>query len=111
MVERQFSTKIKQIQTDWGGEYRSLPKFFKEIGIVHRLPCPHTHEQNGKIERRHRHIVETGLALLAHGSVPQMFWHFAFETAVFLINRLPSSVSRGLSPYECLLHKKPDYHF
>lgn len=77
MVERQFSTKIKQIQTDWGGEYRSLRKFFKEIGIVHRLPCPHTHEQNGKIERRHRHIVEIGLALLAHGSVPQMFWHFA----------------------------------
>lgn len=111
MVERQFSTKIKQVQTDWGGEYRTLPKFFNEIGIVHRLPCPHTHEQNGKIERRHRHIVETGLALLAHGSVPQKYWHFAFETAVFLINRLPSLVSRGLSPYEFLFHKKPDYLF
>lgn len=101
MVERQFSTSIKQVQTDWGGEYRSLnPLIFKKCGVIHCLPYLHTHEQNGKIERRHRHVVETGLSLLAHAAVLQKHWHFAFETAVYLINRLPSPVSRNLPPFQ-----------
>jgi hypothetical protein len=37
------------------------------------VSCPHTHQQNGSVERKHRHIVETGLALLAHASVPLKF--------------------------------------
>jgi histone deacetylase 1/2 len=60
LVERQFSLKIKSVQTDWGVEYRKLNKFFQTIGIHHWLICPQTHEQNGTVERRHRHIVETG---------------------------------------------------
>jgi histone deacetylase 1/2 len=61
LVERQFSLKIQSVQTNWGSEYRKLTTFFQTIGIHHRLICPHTHEQNGTIERRHRHIMETGL--------------------------------------------------
>jgi len=53
LVERQLSLKIKSVQTDWGGEYHKLNKFFQTIGIHHRLICPHTHEQNGTVERRH----------------------------------------------------------
>jgi len=64
LVERQFLLKIKSVQTDWGGEYCKLSIFFQTVGIHHRLICPHTHEQNGTVERRHRHIVETGLTLL-----------------------------------------------
>jgi len=44
LFERQFSLKIKSVQTDWGGEYRKLSTFFQTIGIHHRLICPHTHE-------------------------------------------------------------------
>ena len=70
LVERQFSLKIKSVQTDWGGEYCKLNKFFQTIGIHHRLICPHTHEQNGTVERRHWHIVETSLTLLGQCSAP-----------------------------------------
>ena len=77
----------------------------------HRLPCPHTHAQKGKIERCHDHIVETSLALLAHAFVPKKYWHFAFETTVYLVNRKPSPVSNHLSPYEFLFNKWPDYNF
>ena len=70
LVERQFSHKIKYVQIDWGGEYRKLNNFFQTIGIHHWLICPHTHEQNGSVERRHRHIVETGLTLLGQCSAP-----------------------------------------
>lgn len=33
---------------------------------------PHTHQQNGVAERKHRHIIEMGLALLATASMPQI---------------------------------------
>ncbi|GKC22006.1 nucleotide-binding alpha-beta plait domain-containing protein, partial [Tanacetum coccineum] len=55
-------------------------------GIIHQQFCPHTSEQNGFVERRNRHVVETGLTLLAQACVPQRFWHYAFDTAVYLIN-------------------------
>jgi histone deacetylase 1/2 len=70
LVERQFSHKIKYVQTDWGGEYCKLYSFFQTIGIHHRLIYPHTHEQNGSVERRYRHIVEIGLTLLGQYSAP-----------------------------------------
>ncbi|KAD3337848.1 hypothetical protein E3N88_33369 [Mikania micrantha] len=111
MAERQFSTKLKTVQTDWGGEFRNLSSFFAQIGIIHRLSCPHTSEQNGIVERRHRHVVETGLTLLAQSHVPQRFWHYAFETAVYLINRMPSRANSTISPFEHVFKRKPDYSF
>ena len=32
MTELQFDTKIKSVQTDWGGEFRPLTHFFKPMG-------------------------------------------------------------------------------
>ena len=71
----------------------------------------HTHQQNGSAERKHRHIVETGLALLAHSSMPLKFWDEAFSTAVHLINRMPTRVIDNATPLERLLGNKakPNY--
>jgi len=110
-VERQFSVKIKSVQTDWGGKYRKLNTFFKSIGIHHRLICPHTHEQNGMVERRHPHIVETGLTLLSQCKAPLKLWCYAFETSVYLINHMPAPVLNYKSPFECLFRSAPDYSF
>ncbi|KAJ9552510.1 hypothetical protein OSB04_016555 [Centaurea solstitialis] len=90
MVETQFSTKIKAFQSDWGGgggEYRNVSSFLQSHGIVHRVSCPYTPEQNGASERRNRVIVEKGLALLAHSKLPVKFWEEAFHTAVYTNNR------------------------
>jgi hypothetical protein len=72
-------------------------KFFIPMAVVnsvthfaHRLSCPHTHQQNSAIERKHRYIVEVGLSLLANASMPQSFWAEAFQIATFLINHLPT---------------------
>jgi histone deacetylase 1/2 len=75
-------------QTNWGGEYEKLHSFFQKIGITHHVSCPHAHQQNGSAERKHHHIVEVGLALLANASMPLKFWDEAFLTATFLINLL-----------------------
>jgi hypothetical protein len=88
-VERLIDRKIKCVQFDWGGEYQKIHNtFFRPLGITHRVSCPHTHQQNGSAERKHHHIVETGLALLAHAHIPIKFWDDAFLTATYLINRM-----------------------
>lgn len=112
-VERLLKHKIVHVQSNWGGgvEYRNLNTFFQKLGISHHVSCPHTHQQNGAAERKHRHIVETGLTLLAHASVPFRFWSDAFVTACFLINRLPTRLLHMKSPLEVLLHETPDYSF
>jgi hypothetical protein len=64
---------------------------------------PHAHQQNGSAERKHRHVVEVGLSLLYHASMPMKFWDEVFLTAIFLINHLPSQVINHDTPYERLL--------
>jgi histone deacetylase 1/2 len=108
-VERQFDKKIVAVQSDWGGEYRSLNTFFQRVGISHHVSCPHAHQQNGSAERKHRHIVEMGLTLLAHASMPLKFWDEAFLAAVYIINRLPTKVLANDTPINRLYHHTPDY--
>jgi histone deacetylase 1/2 len=109
LVERKFGTKIITMQTDWGGEYEKLHGFFQKVGITHHVSCPHAHQQNGSAERKHRHIVEVGLALLAHASMPLKYGDEAFICATFLINMLPSKVINFETPVERLLQIAPNY--
>jgi hypothetical protein len=86
LVERMFNKKIISVQSDWGGEYEHLNSYFRKLGITHQVSCPHTHQQNGSVERKHHHIVDMGLALLAHASMPLKYWDEAFLAATYLIN-------------------------
>ncbi|GAA0167571.1 hypothetical protein LIER_40407 [Lithospermum erythrorhizon] len=89
------------VQITYSESFQSILHFFNEIGIQHRVSCPHSHEQMGCVERRHRHIVDKGLTLLAHAHLDLSFWHYAFETSVFLINRLPTPVNQVVSHEVC----------
>jgi hypothetical protein len=109
LVERLFNRKIIAIQSDWEGEYEKLNSFFTKIGISHQVSCPHTHQQNGSAKRKHRHIVEVGLSLLARASMPLKFWDETFLAATFLINRTPSKVINFQTPIERLFSVKPHY--
>jgi hypothetical protein len=83
-VERLLNRKIKSIQMDWGGEYHKLNSFFARIGISHLVSCPPPpHQQNCAAERKHCHIVDVGLSLLAQASMPLKFWDEAYLMAVF----------------------------
>ena len=92
----------------WGVN-RKFSEFVKQNGVTFRHPCPHTSAQNGRAERKHRHITETGLTLLAQACMPTRFWWEAFHTSTFLINRLPTPVLKDLTPLEKMSGKLPDY--
>ncbi|XP_016165244.1 uncharacterized protein LOC107607858 [Arachis ipaensis] len=113
LIENKTGQKIKTLQTDNDKEYTSqaFTKFLIENGIAHRLSCPYTHEQNGKAERKHRHVIETALTLLSQASIPLKFWDEACLTATHLINLLPSATTQYISPYELLNNRAPDYRF
>ena len=108
-VENQFNTKIKELQSDLGGEFRVFSDFLNQNGIKFRHSCPYTHHQNGLVERKHRHIIELALTLLAQASLPFQFWWEAVHTAAYHINRLPTPVLKLLSPYKKLFKHQPDY--
>uniref|UniRef100_A0A803Q3J9 Integrase catalytic domain-containing protein n=1 Tax=Cannabis sativa TaxID=3483 RepID=A0A803Q3J9_CANSA len=110
LVERMFDTKIKSVQTDLGKKFSPLYKHFHELGIQVRQSCAHTHQQQGRVERKHRHVVDMGLTLLAQAQMPLHFWWEAYASAAYLINRLPTPILGNVSPYEKLYNHKPDYN-
>ena len=73
-------------------------KVFVLNGILHQTSFPHVPQQYGVLKRKHRHIVEIGLAMLYQSHLPMNFWSYAFSTASFLINRLSSSILGFISP-------------
>ncbi|CAL2238106.1 unnamed protein product [Prunus armeniaca] len=109
LVENYFKTKIITLFTDGGGEFVKLKNFLSSAGISHLITPPHTPQHNGVAERRHRHVVETGLTLLHQASLPLSYWSYAFQTAVYLINRMPTPILKNVSPYQQLFHQQPNY--
>ena len=109
MVEKFFNLPITTIYTDGGKEYQGLNFFCESHGIQHLISPPYTPQHIASAKRHHRHIVETGLTLLDRASLPRSLWNFAFATAVYLINRLPTLILDNKSPFECLFQKVPNY--
>jgi len=100
---------LRSLQTDNAREFLCLKQVLDQHGIQHRLICPHTHEQNGVVERKPRHIVDMGLTLLATTSLPRRFWAEAFLTSTHIINVLPTPVLHNSNPYTMLFNKNPNY--
>lgn len=52
--------------------------------------------------------METAITLLQNANLPSKFWTYACQTAIYLINRVPSSIIQNKSPLESLYYKIPD---
>ncbi|WKA06380.1 hypothetical protein VitviT2T_024283 [Vitis vinifera] len=112
MVETQFSKRIKTFQSDNALEYtqHAFQALLHSYGTIHHLTCPGTSQQNGRAERKLRHILDTVRALLLSAKIPAPFWGEASLHAVHAINRIPSTVIHNQTPYERLFGSPPNYH-
>jgi hypothetical protein len=107
MIDNQFHVTPKIIRTDNGSEFL-LNDFYASKGILHQRSCVETPQQNGRVERKHQHILNIGRALLYQSKLPLSFWSYAFLHAVYLINRVPTPVLQNQSPYHLLYNTPPD---
>lgn len=111
MIKTQFHTTIQKFNTDNGTEFvnRSVYQLFSEHGILHQRSCPHTPQQTGVVERRHRSLLNTARALMFTSGLSMRFWPYSLLTATWLVNRVPSKVLDWSCPYEMLFKKEPNY--
>lgn len=102
LVERQFARKVKTIRSDNWYEFLCLTDYFCTNGIIHETSCVGTPQQNGRVDRKHQHILYVVRALRFHSHLPVEFWSLCVLTAGYLINRTPTEVLDGKSPFEAL---------
>ncbi|XP_021980336.1 uncharacterized protein LOC110876473 [Helianthus annuus] len=108
-LKTQFSKSVKIFRSDNGTEFtnKQMSNFCYENGILHQTSCVHTPQQNGIVERKHRHLLNVARTLLFQGGFPIKFWSECILTASYLINRTPSSILSGKSPYELVFGFSP----
>ncbi|GKA99957.1 putative RNA-directed DNA polymerase, partial [Tanacetum coccineum] len=82
--------------------------FIKTMGLIHQTSCAYTPQQNGIAERKHRHLLNVARSLMFQGGIPLYFWTECVLTATYLINRLPSSVLNGKSPFSLVYGREPN---
>ncbi|KAF5822598.1 putative RNA-directed DNA polymerase [Helianthus annuus] len=113
LVLTQFKKKVKMFRSDNGTEFinNQMSTFCKQKGIVHQTSCSYTPQQNGVVERKHRHLLNTARTLMFQSGLPLRFWSDCVLTAVYIINRLPSSVLSGKSPYELMFGFRPSLSY
>lgn len=112
MVETQFQAKVKIVRSDNVLELGSsveTSSFLASQGIIHQTSYPYIFQQNGVMERKHKHLLETARALLFQSGLPVFYWGNCVLSATYLINRFPSSVLSGKSPHEVLFKSPPSY--
>ena len=71
----QFDKRIKIFCSDNTLEYvQSIMHFFyAKYGIIRQTSYPHTSQQNGTVERQHRHILDVARTLMFNMRVPNHY--------------------------------------
>ncbi|XP_071700073.1 uncharacterized protein [Rutidosis leptorrhynchoides] len=110
LILNQFNVSIKVLRSDNETEFTNwrMNGFVKNKGIIHQTSCPYTPQQNGVVERKHRHMLNVARSLMFQGGLPLYLWSECVLTACYLINRLPTVVLDGMCPYELVFNCEPN---
>lgn len=87
-----------------------MKQFFQSVGCIQQTTCNYTPQQNGIVERKHKHLLETARTLKFQFQVPVCFWGDTILTSTYIINRIPSKPLHDKSPYEVLFKTLPDFN-
>lgn len=93
-VQNQFKATIQIVRSNNALEFKdaACTEFFQKHGIVHQTSCNYRPQQNSRVERKHRHVLEVARALMFQSGLSVTYWGESVLTAAYIINRLPSSV-------------------
>ncbi|GJZ88337.1 ribonuclease H-like domain-containing protein, partial [Tanacetum coccineum] len=83
LIHNQFNVKIKTFRSDNGTEFVNKKMFslLADLGIIHQTSCPHTPQQNGIAERKHRHLLNVARSLMFQGEISLNFLYDCILTS------------------------------
>ncbi|GKD22022.1 cysteine-rich receptor-like protein kinase 8 [Tanacetum coccineum] len=93
MIQFEKEVKVKRLENALEFIKGSLGPYMTKMGIEHQTSCVDRPQQNGRVERKHKNILEIARALRFHAHLPLSYWSDCVITATYLINRFPSAVN------------------
>lgn len=87
-IKNQFGVCVKILRSDNGKEFfnSQCTELFSSLGIIHQSSSPYTSQQNGVLERKHRHILDVASSLMFQSGVPHRFCGDCIKIVVYFIN-------------------------
>ena len=106
----QFGGVVMAVRCDNAKELTEgeILRYYNSKGIMLQKSCSSTPQQNGVVERKHRHLMETTRSLYIQSKVPVSYWNESMLSVVHIINRIPLKSIQNLTPYEKLFGKPPN---
>ena len=88
---------LKCLRSDNGGEYcsKEFDIYYSHNGIRREKTVPGTPQENGVSERMNRTNMERARCMKLYAGFPLQFWADVVNTAIYLMNRRPSSALDG----------------
>lgn len=74
-IHNHFNTTTKFVRSDNDNEFltKECSSFFHQYGIIHQLSITYTPQQNGVVEYKYRHLLDTVRSLKTHAHLPSSF--------------------------------------
>lgn len=107
----QLQKHVKRLFCPSGRRIHYFSAYPKQNEMAYRFSCPYTHYHNGKINKNHKHLIETSLTLTAQANMRLEYWWEVSLTPTQLINMISTSVLDNISPLEKITQNKLDYSF
>ena len=73
MIERQFDAKVRMVRSYNGTNFNCMRDYFQHNDILFQTSCVDTPQQNGRVECKHRHILNVARALRFQANLPYHF--------------------------------------
>ncbi|KAI9162085.1 hypothetical protein LWI28_023693 [Acer negundo] len=107
-VENQLEKHIKVLRSNHGREYLSgeFQQYLIDNGIASQLSAPGTPQPNGVSKRRNITLLDMVRSMLSYSTLLKSFWGYALQTAMYILNDVPSK-SVPQTPHELWTGRKP----
>lgn len=94
----QLQKHVKRLFCPSGRRIHYFSAYPKQNEMAYRFSCPYTHYHNGKVNKKHKHLIETSLTLTAQANMRLECWWEVSLTPTYLINMISTSVPDNISP-------------
>jgi hypothetical protein len=108
--KNQFGRYMKILRMDLGTEFTcdKTKSLLYENGIIAQFACKDSSNQNSKVERKHRTLMDAARTMMFESGLPSYLWSYAVKYACHIQNMMPYS-SKKIIPCEDMFNLQPNY--